>query len=223
MNNNWTNEIEEICEKLRINCVNMSEYHRRRYYHFKGYGKYFRIPIIILASINSTASVGLQPLLNQTIISGITCIIGMMMAILGSIELYMGIQNSMELELTQSKDFYTLAIELFKTLELSKDDRSENGKDYLNSQYSKYIKLCETSNLSRRKLKVDLLTSIPNKYADDISLTDKIFNNNLELNILKNKSNVSDLENNKILDTNENNNFNSDNSEILNNDIFTKV
>ena len=30
----WTAEVEEILEKLRINCVNLSEYHRKRYYHF---------------------------------------------------------------------------------------------------------------------------------------------------------------------------------------------
>ena len=107
----WTQEVEDILEKLRVNCVNLCEYHRRRYFHFKSYGKYFRIPIIVLASINSTASVGLQPLLDQTIVSGITCIIGMIMGIMGSIELYMGIQASMDLELKQSKEFYALAID----------------------------------------------------------------------------------------------------------------
>ena len=99
----WTTEVEEILEKLRINCVNLSEYHRKRYYHFKGYGKYFRIPLILLASINSTASVGLQPVLEQQYISGITCLIGMVMGVLGAIELYLGIQSSMDLELKQSK------------------------------------------------------------------------------------------------------------------------
>ena len=91
---NWSEEIEEICDKLRVNCVNLSEYHRKRYYHFKSYGKWFRLPLIILASVNSTASVGLQPVLDQTIISGITCLIGMIMGIIGSLELYLGIQTS---------------------------------------------------------------------------------------------------------------------------------
>ncbi len=103
--NKWTGEVEEILEKLRINCVNLSEYHRKRYYHYKGYGKYFRIPLILLASINSTASVGLQPVLEQQIISGITCLIGMIMGVMSAIELYLGIQQSMELCLTHSKAF----------------------------------------------------------------------------------------------------------------------
>jgi len=162
----WTEEIEEICEKLRINCVNLAEYHRHRYYHFKSYGKYFRIPQIILASVTSTASIGLQPLLEQGIISGITCVLGMIMGILSAIEIYMGIATAMEVELKQSKDFYTLSIDLFKTLSLKREVRGENGKDYLNQKYSQYIKQTESSNLLKRQLKVDLLTEIPKKYTD---------------------------------------------------------
>lgn len=159
--NNWTDEIEEICDKLRINCVNLSEYHRKRYYHFKSYGKWFRLPMIVLASVNSTASVGLQPVLDQQIISGITCLIGMIMGIIGSLELYLGIQTSMEMELKHSKDYYTLAIHIFKTLSLYRENRLEDGKEYLNEKYSQYIKFCESSNLLDRKMKNDLLTTVP--------------------------------------------------------------
>jgi hypothetical protein len=162
----WMAEVEKLCEKLRINCVNLSEYHRRRYYHFKSYGKYFRLPMIILASINATASVGLQPVLEQPYISGITCLIGMMMGILGAIELYLGIQSSMELELKQSKDFYSLAIDVYKTLQLKPEDRGEDGKDYLNKKYGMYVKLCEASNLLKRQLTMDLLTQIPSECVD---------------------------------------------------------
>lgn len=158
--NSWTNEIEKICENLRINCINLCDYHRQRYYHFKSYGKYFRIPLIILASVNSTASVGLQPVLNQEIISGITCLIGMLMGIISSIELYLNIHSNMDLELKQSKEFYTLGIDLYKTLAIHRNDRSENGKEFLNKRYSTYIKLCEASNALKKKLKVDTLTPI---------------------------------------------------------------
>src|SRR5210317_1003903 len=163
----WTGEVEDILEKLRINCVNLSEYHRKRYYHFKAYGKWFRLPLIVLASINSTASVGLQPLIEQQIISGITCIIGMFMGIISAYELYLVIQGNMELELKQSKDFYTLSIDLFKTLSLRRENRGEDGKDYLNKKYSHYIKLTEASNLLKRKLVIDTLTTIPNEMIDE--------------------------------------------------------
>jgi len=174
----WSEEVEEILERVRINCVNLSECHRKRYYHFKGYGKYFRVPLIILASINSTASVGLQPLMEQQIISGITCLIGMVMGILGAMELYLGIQSSMDLELKQSKEFYTLAVDIYKTLSLRRENRGEDGKDYLNHKYGIYVKLCEASNLLRKPLGTDLLVSIP---VDDINSTTKKSEGNFEI------------------------------------------
>ena len=122
--------------------------------------------MIILASINSTASVGLQPVLQQEIISGITCLLGMIMAILSAYELYLGIQSSMDLELKQSKEFYTMAVELYKILNLKRDMRSEDGKEYLNKKYSYYIKLCEGSNLLKRQMPTDMLTDIPDALKD---------------------------------------------------------
>jgi len=162
----WTSEVEEILEKLRINCVNLSEYHRKRYYHYKGYGKYFRIPLILLASINSTASVGLQPVLEQQIISGICCLLGMVMGVMSAIELYLGIQRSMELCLQNSRSFYSLAIDIYKTLALRRENRGENGKDYLNKKYAHYTKIVEGSNLLKRKLKADMLANIPEQFVD---------------------------------------------------------
>ena len=174
--NHWSDEIEEICERLRVNSVNLSEYHRRRYYHFKSYGKWFRLPVIILASINSTASVGLQPVLDQQIISGITCLIGMIMGIIGSLELYLGIQTSMELELKQSKEFYTLAINLYKTLALKRENRLDDGKEFLNDKYSLYTKLCESSNLLDTEMHTDLLAKVPEemKYTSKVRSRNKL-------------------------------------------------
>jgi len=91
----------------------------------------------------------------------------MCMGIIGAYELYLGIQSNMELELKQSKDFYTLAIDVFKVLSLRRENRGEDGKDYLNKKYSHYIKLTEASNLLKRKLLVDTLTTIPTECIDE--------------------------------------------------------
>jgi len=154
----WTSQEEDILERLRLNCVNLSEYHRRRYFHFKSYAKYFRIPLIVLASVNATASVGLQPFIKQEAISIFTCACGMVIGILGSVELYLGVESSQELEFTQSKGYYTLAIEIYKTSCMAREHRDVSGKDYLNDQYSRFVKLKEASNLLVRRMKSDLLT-----------------------------------------------------------------
>jgi hypothetical protein len=167
----WTQEVEDLLEKTRVNAVNLSEYHRRRFYHYKGFGKYFEIPLLFLASINSTASVGLQPYVSQPAISATTCIIGMIMGIITSIKLYLAIEDSMVSEMKLSKDFHILALELFKTLALKPDERVGDGRDYLNKQYSIYIKLVESSNLMNRKNPKDTLLLLPKDLVFDIAPT----------------------------------------------------
>lgn len=159
----WANcqDVEQILDNLRINSVNLADYHRKRFYHFKSFGKYFRIPIIVLSSITASASVGLQPVVRQDIISGITCLLGFGVAVISSVEMYLGIQTAMDNEIALSKDYYSLAIDIFKCLNLSREHRSDEPKSYLDKKYSEYKALRETSSLLKRKLNVDLLATIP--------------------------------------------------------------
>ena len=161
-------------DHLRINAVNLADYHRKRFYHFKSFGKYFRIPIIVLSSITASASVGLQPLVRQDIISGLTCVLGFGIAVISSMEMYLGIQSAMDHEIALSRDYYSLAIDVFKCLNLSREHRTEEPRSYLDKKYSEYKALRETSSLLKRKLSVDLLATIPdgfeNKSVDSSSI-----------------------------------------------------
>ena len=60
------------------------------------------------------------------------CLIAMLCGLITSLELYLSIQSSMENHLKCAKDFYTLSIDIYKTLELTRDIRGEDGKEYLN-------------------------------------------------------------------------------------------
>jgi len=159
----WDNcqDVEHILDNLRINSVNLADYHRKRFYHFKSFGKYFRIPVIVLSSITASASVGLQPVVRQDIISGITCLLGFGIAVISSMEMYLGIQSAMDNEIALSRDYYSLAIDIFKCLNLSREHRSDEPKSYLDKKYAEYQALRETSSLLKRKLNVDLLAPIP--------------------------------------------------------------
>lgn len=170
----WDNcaDIEQILENIRINSVNLANYHRIRFYHFKSFGKYFRIPIIVLSSITASASVGLQPVLDQGIISGLTCLLGFGIAVISSIEMYLGIQPSMDAELALSRDYYTLAIDIFKCLNLSRENRTEEPRSYLDKKYSDYKGLREASTLLKHRMTVDLLATIPDVYDNKSDQSD---------------------------------------------------
>ena len=157
----WSDDIENVLGKIRENCIMMSNYHKIRYYNFKSLLKYFRIPTIILSAANSVFSVGLQPYMAQETISLITCIIALFVGIINSIELFLAIQSTMEQELTTSKDFYILSIDIYKILLLNRNHRSIDGKTFLDDKYSVYCKLFEGSQLMNKEINdrlVPLLT-----------------------------------------------------------------
>jgi len=152
LNNDWSSDIENVLEQIRINCVMMSKEHKNKYLFLKGILRYFRIPIILISSVASVASVGLQPYLDQQTISVITCLLSLTCGIIGSIELFLAIQSSMENELMASKDYYILSIEIFKVLTLDRENRSMDGKSFLETSYGTYVKLIENSNILDEKI-----------------------------------------------------------------------
>ena len=96
METDWTPDIEAVLENLRINCVTLSKEHKKQYFQLKYILQYFRLPVIIISGINSIVSVGLQPYATQEAISMTTCVLALVCSIIGSIELYLAIQKSME-------------------------------------------------------------------------------------------------------------------------------
>lgn len=158
-NNEWTTDLESILDKIRLNSNVLTEYHKERYYKYKGYLKYFKIPTIILSAFSSVFSVGLQSYVEQSVVSIITCLIGLFVGILNSLELFLAIAQTMESELTHSRDFYLLAVDICKTLMLQREHRLAKGKQYLNEKYGVYCKLVENSILVDKILTDKMLPS----------------------------------------------------------------
>ena len=160
----WTEDIESVLENIRINSVVFSEYHKKRYYVYKSYLKYFKLPLIVLSSLTSIASVGLSTYINQQDVSLVTCLLSLASAIIASIEMYLGIQKSMENELLSSRNFQLLGYEIFKTLSLARDHRLVNGKVFLDEKFQDYLKLIENSKLINNKKFKDALAPLPDLF-----------------------------------------------------------
>lgn len=143
----WTADIETILNDVRENSVYLSQHHKKRYFYYKQVSTYFRIPTIILSSVASVASVGLTSYVKQENISGIVCLMSLSIGIINSIELYLRIQDNLEIELSTSKSYYNLSIDLHKLLNLSQVNREGDPKHILESFYKRYVDLVEESNL----------------------------------------------------------------------------
>ena len=167
----WTYDIEYVLEQIRSNSMTMSNIHKKRYGELKSILKYFRIPIILFSALNVFSSVGLQPYLEQGYISLITCGVSLITGVITSVELFIGVQSSMEIELNSSKDFYILAIDIFKMLTLLAENRGIDGKTFLDEKYQVYCKLIETSDVIGKKMKENL---IPVRLQNDLIIRDFI-------------------------------------------------
>jgi len=157
--NNFGKDIEDILECIRKNSVLLSKAHKKEYLKLKDSLKYYRIPVIILSSVNSILSVS-QQFISQTIITGCNSMLALFCGIIGSIELFLGVNTKMEVELNSSKDYYILSCDIYKVLCLDMENRPD-GKTFLEESYGRYIKLYEASYLLNRRLD-DSLATLPN-------------------------------------------------------------
>ena len=168
--NDWSDDIEVVLENIRINSILFSNYHKERYYVYKSYLKYFKLPLIVLSSITSIASVGLTTYVSQEKVSAITCLLSLLSAIIASVELYLGIQKSMEIEMMSSRDFILLAYDKYKTICLSRENRSTNGKVFLDDKFQEYKKLVENAKLIHNKKLKDALAPVPDFFRSGSSV-----------------------------------------------------
>ena len=207
----WSSDIEWVLDKIRFNSLIFSKEHKKRYLYLKKTLKYYRIPIIILSAVNSVVSVGAQPFFIQQTVSLTNCVLSLLCGIIGSIELFFGIQSQMEIEMNSSKEYYILSSDIFKTISLLRCNRQTDGKTFLNESYSTYVKLVESSCIIRKKLEDKL------KPIDDKVVKNKSYLTNSTNNSSDNKSYSTNSTNNSLSNSSDNSENNSSIIEFVNN------
>ena len=162
---NWSCSIDSLLDKIRLNCIQLTNRHIKNHLYYKGASAYFEIPTIILSVFSGSFSVGSDAFIGQETISVITCSVSMVITILTSIKLYMKITENSSEEQELAISFKSLALDIFKTLSLPNEDRGIDGLVYLNKIYNKYqyVNLVENSSILNQMNKKDNLLVIDPK------------------------------------------------------------
>lgn len=156
-NNGWSESIVDVLRRVMINSAFLSDHHRERFLYFRGFSKYFDVPVLVLSILGSSFAVGTQHYLSQRTISAISCLVGVVVSIITSVKLYLSIEDTMHSEYKMSKQFYSLTIDIRRVLLLSPKERGENGLSYMQKSFATYSKLMEESNLFKFQFKGDQL------------------------------------------------------------------
>ena len=151
--------VDSVLEKIRCNCILLSNAHKERYNELNSMLKYYKIPLIVISGISSLMSVS-QEFVSQQIITICNGLFGLSCSIIVSIELYLGISSQLALSASLTKEFYTLAINIYKSLELSIHNNSENSLTYLELVYGEYSSLCANSYIVKKNI-VDNMIPLP--------------------------------------------------------------
>ena len=121
---NYTTDIENILEKIRVNSILFSNAHKRRYLELNQSLKYYKIPIILISGVSSLISVS-QQYIPQYYITIMNSVFGLTCGTICSIELYLGISVQLAQSSALHKDFYALAIDIYKVLSLTNESWTE--------------------------------------------------------------------------------------------------
>jgi hypothetical protein len=141
-----------LLEKVRINCVQLTAYHNKRYHRYRRFlFIIFRIPLICLSSCNGFLAVGAQGYMSQEKISLTNALLSIFCGILTSVELLLNLQKRMETELDSYKNYYKLSIEIYKFLKMDiLEQDSKIGAEYLELVYAEYEKYLYNGNAINR-------------------------------------------------------------------------
>jgi len=157
---NWSKDIEEQLENIKENSRQQADISKRQYLELLFLQKYFKIPVIVLSGLNSIFAIGLNNFMEQNIVSILNCIIGFIVATMGSIELYLGITKKMDIALNSYQSFYLLSIKINNCLRLEREHRTENdAKAFLTACLAEYEQLFSQNNISNEYYE-DKLTNI---------------------------------------------------------------
>jgi hypothetical protein len=152
----WTTENEDILNNIRLNCNDLEDYHKSVYFVLKKYNLLYKIPILILSSVNGIVSIFPSEYISQPRITLINCGLSFIISTISSIAIYLKIDDKLENEMSLAKQYHLLSIDIYKTLIQKRTERSIDGPQFTNDKYNEYIKLFEKSNILKIEFKDNL-------------------------------------------------------------------
>ena len=141
----WSDDVNSLCFNVLDNVKTLMTIHKNKYLSLKYYLSFFKLPLIIISSANSVFSVGLTLFIDQQNVSVINCFLSLICGIITAIELYLGIQKQMEVELATYHQLNILAIKISHQMKLEPRNRTIEGQLFLNEIIADYKNIFATS------------------------------------------------------------------------------
>jgi hypothetical protein len=148
----WHDKEEEFLAKIEKQCNAYSTYFNKDYQYYHTLSSRFNIPILVISSINALTAISLNEFLTQTYVSILNAVLSAGTGILGSIQLYMKINEKMANSLRSQVLMKRLALKISKELSIDREQRATEGQAFLQDCFGEFNAALEQSNPIEKKI-----------------------------------------------------------------------
>jgi hypothetical protein len=148
----WHDKEEAYLKKIEAQCNAYHTYFNKDYQYYHTLSSRFNIPILVISSINALTAISLNEFLTQTYVSILNAVLSAGTGILGSIQLYMKINEKMSNALRSGILMKRLALKISKEMSIDREQRGTIGQQFLQECFSELNAALEQSNPIEKKI-----------------------------------------------------------------------
>jgi hypothetical protein len=150
--NVWHPEGQKFLKELEKQCNLMQDYYRKEHVYFHKLSQRFNIPIIGISALNALTAVVLNEFVEQSYVSIINAVLSAGTGVLGSVQLYLKVNEKMTSALRSSLTMQKLGLRISKELTIEPENRVSEGKTFMNECHSEFITCVEQGNPIEKRM-----------------------------------------------------------------------
>ena len=152
MGSKWDETEEAFLAKLEKQCNYFHRHYNKEYTFYNRLSSKFNIPILVVSAINSLTAVALTTFIPQKYVSIMNAILSAGTGVLGSVQLYMKLNERMANSLRSSISMKRIALKITKELSLSRELRTIDGVAFVQDCFADFNQTLEAGNPIEKKV-----------------------------------------------------------------------
>lgn len=148
----WTDKEEEFLNKIERQCNSYAAYFNKDYQYYHSLSSRFNIPILVVSSLNALCAISLNDFMTQRYVSILNAVLSAGTGVLGSVQLYMKINEKMTNAVRAQMLMKRLALKVSKELSVDRETRTTDGQVFLQECFGEFNAVLEQSNPIEKKI-----------------------------------------------------------------------
>lgn len=142
----WHHDEQEFLAKLEQQCNVYHEHHNKDHLYYQKLASKFNIPILVISALNALCAIALNDFLAQRYVSILNAVLSAGTGVLGSIQLYLKINEKMTNSVRAATLMKRLALKISKELSIDMDHRVTDGQAFMSDCFAEFNTALEQGN-----------------------------------------------------------------------------